>query len=61
MFDLADPMEHFGGGEWGTTGSPRFWNWLRDCEAEGGDSLIFEAIDAEAEALLHRPRRRFGS
>src|SRR5215813_9342449 len=42
------PLEHFGGGEWGTTGSPRFWNWLRACEATGGDALILEAIDAEA-------------
>src|SRR5215470_10679977 len=42
------PLEHFGGGEWGTTGSLRFWNWLRACEATGGDALILEAIDAEA-------------
>ncbi len=42
------PLEHFGGGEWGTRGSPRFWNWLRACEATGGDALILEAIDAEA-------------
>jgi pRiA4b ORF-3-like protein len=42
------PFEHFGGGVWGTTGSPKFWNWLRACEATGGDALIFEAIDAEA-------------
>jgi hypothetical protein len=41
------PLDHFGGGEWGTTGSPKFWNWLRACEATGGDALIFEAIDAE--------------
>ena len=42
------PLEHFGGGEWGTMGSLRFWNWLRACEATGGDALILEAIDAEA-------------
>jgi hypothetical protein len=42
------PYEHFGEGVWGTTGSPKFWNWLRACEATGGDALIFEAIDAEA-------------
>src|SRR5262245_58993955 len=42
------PLEHFGGGEWGTTGSTRFWNWLRACEATGGDALILEAIDADA-------------
>src|SRR5262245_38722379 len=42
------PLEHFGGGEWGTTGSPKFWNWLRACEAAGADALILEAIDAEA-------------
>jgi len=42
------PFEHFGEGVWGTTGSTKFWNWLRCCEAVGGDALIFEAIDAEA-------------
>jgi hypothetical protein len=42
------PLEHFGGGEWGTTVSPRFWNWLRACEATGDDALVLEAIDAEA-------------
>src|SRR5262249_24123488 len=42
------PFEHFGEGVWGTMGSPKFWNWLRACEAAGGDALIFEAIDAEA-------------
>jgi len=42
------PLEHFGGGEWGTTGSLKFWNWLCACEAAGGDALILEAIDAEA-------------
>ncbi|MGH9768968.1 MAG: plasmid pRiA4b ORF-3 family protein [Blastocatellia bacterium] len=42
------PFEHFGEGVWGTTGSPKFWNWLRACEAAGSDALIFEAIDAEA-------------
>ncbi len=42
------PFEHFGEGVWGTTGSPKFWNWLRACEAAVGDALIFEAIDAEA-------------
>jgi Plasmid pRiA4b ORF-3-like protein len=42
------PFEHFGEGVWGTTGSTKFWNWLRACEAVGGDALIFEAIDAEA-------------
>jgi Plasmid pRiA4b ORF-3-like protein len=42
------PLENFGGREWGTTGSLRFWNWLRACEVTGGDALILEAIDAEA-------------
>jgi Plasmid pRiA4b ORF-3-like protein len=45
---ISLPLEHFGGREWGTTGSPKFWNWLRACEATGGDALILEAIDAEA-------------
>lgn len=30
---ISLPLEHFGGGEWGTTGSPRFWNWPSACEA----------------------------
>ena len=42
------PLEHFGNGDWGTTGSPDFWRWLRDCEAGSGDTLIVEALDAEA-------------
>src|SRR5262249_11166069 len=42
------PLEHFGGGDWGTTGSPKFWNWLCACEATGADALILGAIDAEA-------------
>lgn len=41
------PLEHFGDTDWGTTGSPDFWQWLRNCEAEGGDALIVEASDAE--------------
>jgi len=41
-------LEHFGGGVWGTTGSPKFWNWLRACEAAVADALILEGIDAEA-------------
>jgi hypothetical protein len=40
--------DYIGGGDWGTTGSPKFWAWLRACEATGGDALILEAIDAEA-------------
>jgi len=42
------PLEHFGGGDWGTTGSPKFWEWLRYCEVTSADALILEAIDAEA-------------
>jgi hypothetical protein len=42
------PLEHFGNTDWGTTGSPDFWQWLQDCEAAGGDALIVEASDAEA-------------
>lgn len=30
------------------TGSPKFWEWLRVCEATSGDALILEALDAEA-------------
>lgn len=42
------PLDFFGNGIWGTTGSSAFWSWLDSCRSRTGDHLIFEAIDAEA-------------
>src|SRR5262249_15835266 len=41
-------LDHFGQGNWGTLGTPDFWNWLQTCRATTGDALIIEAVDAEA-------------
>jgi len=41
------PLDFFGNGVWGTTGSRDFWKWLRASRAADGDALIIEAIDAE--------------
>lgn len=41
------PLDFFGDGIWGTTGSQGFWEWLRASRAADGDALIIEAIDAE--------------
>ncbi|HZS04048.1 MAG TPA: plasmid pRiA4b ORF-3 family protein [Blastocatellia bacterium] len=41
------PLDFFGQGVWGTTGSPALWNWLRFARAKGGDALVIEAADAE--------------
>lgn len=41
------PLDHFGQGEWGTTGLPAFWKWLKASKAASGDALIIEAVDAE--------------
>jgi hypothetical protein len=41
------PLDFFGDGVWGTTGSRNFWEWLRASRAADGDALIVEAIDAE--------------
>lgn len=41
------PLEFFGQGVWGTTGSPAFWNWLNSANPQTGDHLILEAVDAE--------------
>jgi hypothetical protein len=30
-------LEHFGGGVLGTTGSPKFQDWLRACEVAGAE------------------------
>lgn len=42
------PLDFFGNGIWGTTGSQEFWNWIQASQASGDDALIIEAIDAEA-------------
>ncbi len=41
------PLDFFGNGVWGTTGSQDFWKWLRACKAADGDALIIEALNAE--------------
>lgn len=41
-------LDHFGQRNWGTLGTPDFWEWLQDCRATTGDALIIEAVDAEA-------------
>jgi hypothetical protein len=41
------PLDHFGRGEWGTTGSLGFWEGLEENEAVGGDALIIDAVDVE--------------
>lgn len=41
------PLDFFGNGVWGTTGSRAFWKWLNSCKAADGDALIIEAVDAE--------------
>jgi hypothetical protein len=45
-------LEHFGGGEWGTTGSPKFWNWLRAYEAAVADALILRPLTRKRGATL---------
>jgi len=42
------PLDFFGNGNWGTTGSTAFRSWLDSCNPRTGDHLIFEAVDAEA-------------
>jgi hypothetical protein len=42
------PLDFFGHGVWGTTGSPPFWAWLKSLNVMTGDALIFDAVDAEA-------------
>src|SRR5262245_47707756 len=44
-------LDHFGQGNWGTLGTPDFWNWLQTCRATTGDALIIEAVDAEARGI----------
>src|SRR5215475_5187603 len=41
-------LDHFGERIWGTKGTPDFWAWLQTCKVATGDSLIIEAVDAEA-------------
>jgi Plasmid pRiA4b ORF-3-like protein len=41
------PLDFFGNGVWGTTGSQEFWKWLRAGKARDGDALIIEALNAE--------------
>jgi hypothetical protein len=41
------PLDFFGSGVWGTTGTPELWHWLKQEGREGGDFLLLEAIDAE--------------
>ncbi|HKX32594.1 MAG TPA: hypothetical protein VJ302_33220, partial [Blastocatellia bacterium] len=42
------PLDFFGEGIWGTTGSGAFWDWIDACRAQSGDGLLITAIDAEA-------------
>lgn len=41
------PLDFFGNGVWGTTGSRDFWKRLRASRSRDGDALIIEAINAE--------------
>lgn len=45
--DILLPLEFFGAGVWGTTGTPELWRWLKQEGREAGDLLLIEAIDAE--------------
>ena len=42
------PLEHLGDVNWGTTGSPEFWQWLKTLNPAAGDHLIFRVLDGEA-------------
>lgn len=45
--DILLPLNFFGAGVWGTTGTPELWRWLQQEGREAGDYLLLEAIDAE--------------
>lgn len=40
-------LDFFGEGIWGARVTRELWRWLCACEVKEGDSLIFEALDAE--------------
>jgi hypothetical protein len=41
-------LNFLGDSNWGTRGSPEFWDWLKSANAQPGDDLIFCVIDGEA-------------
>lgn len=45
--DILLPLNFFGSGVWGTTGTPELWRWLKAEDIDEGDYLYLEAIDAE--------------
>lgn len=52
------PLKHLGQGQWGTSGSPEFWDWVKGLDAAGGDHLIIHVIDgmAKQHRLEFQPR-----
>ncbi len=42
------PLDFFGKGHWGTSGSPEFWAWFKTLKAKPGDHLIFQVLDGMA-------------
>jgi len=51
-------LEFLGKAQWGTRGSPEFWDWLKSLKAQPGDELIFRVLDGEARryAVEYQPR-----
>ena len=54
------PLEFFGNGIWGTSGSPEFWDWLEKTNPQPDDALIFRVVDGEARryAVEFQPRSK---
>ena len=52
------PLEHLGDVNWGTTGSPEFWQWLKSLNPAAGDHLIFRVLNGEAKlySIEYQPR-----
>lgn len=55
------PLDFFGNGVWGTTGSKACWNWLNRSLAAAGDALIIEAVDAEQRRYRVRHEAQAGA